>query len=218
MVIRAEAERLLASTSPMERNGVKRLVAGAALVDELLQSAAEASRRPDGPGRWKWQEFDLGRLCREAVDAVRPIASAFGVRVDGEVSPDVGAVLGDVAAMRRLVMDLLIGACQREAATRLSLSVRSLAGRPRRFEVLVRDDAPGPDSRREDGPGRAGLWLCRTIATAHGGWIEARTSRDQGSVVAAVMRSDLPGPRPAAKPEEITVVDVDVIAEPPLVA
>lgn len=159
-----------------------------ALATELLGSVAEMEQlvgdllylaTPDDPsraGRREW--LDLEDVVLE--EAARVAAGAGAVVDTGEVSA--GPVVGDPAALRRLVRNLLDNAV-RHARDRVAVRLRVEDGR--RLVLDVVDDGPGIDPAERErvfdrfyrgDPARArgvghglGLAIARSVAEAHGG-------------------------------------------------
>jgi signal transduction histidine kinase len=178
------------------------------LVEDVLATArldargAAALRAGDGP-------VDLALVAREAADRFR--AAHEGREVEVETAPDVPALRGDAALLRRLLANLLDNAAKYSeppAPIRLEVA-RDGAGAvvevrdrgigiapedlPRLFTPFFRTDR---SRARGTGGTGLGLALARRIAEAHGGTIAAESAPGEGTT----FRVRLPGgaPQPGA--------------------
>ncbi|HXA42078.1 MAG TPA: ATP-binding protein [Candidatus Solibacter sp.] len=179
-----------------------------AMSDQVL-SATERSDRLIGSllllarierGSLLRESVDLARLVSAAVDEVRPMAAAAGVRL--ESSAEAASVLGDPDLLRRLVGNLL------ENAVRYNVDGGWLTA------TLTRDDAQAvitvansgpvlspqmateifepfkrgatPRTRSAEGSG-LGLSIVATIASAHGGQVHALPLQDGGLEVSVTL-------------------------------
>jgi signal transduction histidine kinase len=149
-------------------------------LDRLVSDLLVIAGKRTGP----LHKIDLGLLCRERVEALRPWAQAAGVevRADGEA-----AAAADPAAVARAIDNLLRNAV--EASPRGATVDVHLRTADSSVLVDVTDRGPGVAPARErelfepffttkaDGTG-LGLAITRAIARAHGG--ELSYGREQG--------------------------------------
>ncbi len=161
-----------------------------ALVDDLLLYAHH--ERPDA----RREPVDLSTVVVETVEDFGAAAATAGVALTAEVAPSV-AVIGDAAAMRRALANLLSNALR---VSDLGGSVRVSAGHDAdKVWVSVVDDGPGVDpehqeavfqrfwrgdraSAREVGRSGLGLAIVRQIAEGHGGRVTLRSTLGEGAV------------------------------------
>jgi hypothetical protein len=203
--------RLRDGAGSMDQRDAHAILCAGAMLQSILDAALHGLSHDEAPPG-DWAEFDLASLCRGAAGTAR----AMGLGLSCSFGSGIDRVRGDERALRRLIEALVVTAGLGQHAAKIVLRTRALAGRPRRYEMICESDTPGRPVL--ECVMHSGLWLCRRIAAAHGGWLEARTSAGHATMMVAVLRSDLHGPRPCSAPEEITVVDRELVADPPVAA
>ena len=180
-------------------------------MSETVNDLLEAARLNSGLAKWKWARFELGPVCADALDPIRPLVDGKAVRLECDV-PAGCAMLGDADAVRRLVVNLASNARRFTSAGSVRVSARPFAEDGRQWvEVSVTDTGAGiPLEIRERlgeafalnaglvGPNHVsgtglGLAICKGIALAHGGRLTIRSEVGKGTTVAARLRADLPG-------------------------
>jgi PAS domain S-box-containing protein len=196
------------------RNPLNTIAMGASLLTELIPDAqgslrkqAEIMRRAaDRMNRLIQDLLDVKRiesgrlaveprpqspaaLVADAVDMLRPLASAGSLALDAEVVPDVPSVLADAPRVHQVLSNLVGNAIKfTPTGGRVLLRAEPMAEREVRFAVV--DTGPGipPEQlphvfaqfwqgRRNDGRGIGlGLAIAKGIVEAHGGriWVESQ--------------------------------------------
>jgi PAS domain S-box-containing protein len=190
-------------------------------MSEMVTNMLEAARMSEGGSQWAWQDVALERICREAMDIIRPLRQNDGVALELDVEPANLTMRGDADAIRRLVLNLLGNACRYTKQGRVRLVARrNDAAAARYVRLTVEDTGSGldPQQQRKLGvpfahkrgpmhPAIAhgtglGLAICNQIAAVHGGKISVTSKQDVGTTFTVELRSNLPAPV------------VDVAAEP----
>jgi len=192
-LIQARVEMMEEGVYPLDADALTALSAEAkrlaALVDELrILSDLES---PDSV--LEREEFSLETLIREVIKAAEPRVRQLDVAIESNFLGDQSVISADRGKIRRLLVNLLSNAL-RHAESRVFFS---LQGAENSLELHVEDDGPGiamenlervferyfrADRSRSRNSGGAGLGLsiCREVARAHGGSIEAGNSETLG--------------------------------------
>ena len=187
-----------------KRPGPRRdLVAGAldaaGRLDRIVEDILSMSRLESGALRLSLEVVDLVDLANDALEGARPAIADR--RVDLVVAEDARPVRVDAALVARLGANLLRNAARYSIPA--SPVTFALEEEGRDFVLRVRDRGPGvPDAELETiferfkrggkvpaGGLGLGLAICRGIALAHGGTIEARNLREGGFEVRALFPS-----------------------------
>lgn len=157
-------------------------------IDELIQRF--------GQPELDYQVLDLYPLLDEALDLLT-LEYRDSITIERDYDPSIPSVMGDRAALRRVLLNLLRNACQAGSSvvlirTRVEAGNALLqSGKGSAIRLDVYDDGPGvPESLqsllfmpfvtgRRDGTG-LGLALSQQIASAHGGLLTFE-ALEQGS-------------------------------------
>ena len=176
---------------------------------ETVNDLLEAARLNSGLAKWNWSQFDLGPVCADALDPVRPLVDGQAVGLHCEVEPGC-EMRGDADAVRRLVMNLVSNARRFTASGSIRVAARQVADGGRRWvEISVADTGAGIPPEIRDRLGEAfalnaglvganhvsgtglGLAICKGIAAAHGGRLSVQSELGAGTTVVARLRADL---------------------------
>lgn len=140
--------------------------------------------------------LDLGETVQVAVRRLRPVASARGIRLELDDSPE-SPVRGRAAELERMVLNLVDNALKYAPMGSL-VRVVVAAERQNSFSVRVSDEGPGigehaqtrifdrfyraaPDGEpRTEGAG-LGLPIARALAESHGGRLELESTSPSGT-------------------------------------
>jgi signal transduction histidine kinase len=160
--------------------------AQAAVVDDLLDGARIAR----GELRLDVRPVELVPVVEAALDAVRPAATARGVRLAAVLMPRAGTVSGDAGRLQQVVWNLLANAVKfTRSGGRVEVRLEPAEGHvavrvrdtgegiapellPRLFEPFRQGD--GSATRAHGGLGM-GLAIVRRIVEAHGGSVAAES-------------------------------------------
>ena len=175
-------EQVRKATATIERNAL----AQAQLIDDLL----DVSRIITGQMRVKVEPVDLPAVVEAAIDIVRPAADAKGVRLQHELDPGVGSLLGDGDRLQQVFWNLLSNAVK--FTPRDGRVVVRLRRRGSSFVVEVEDSGQGipteflpqvfqrfrqhdASAARKTGGLGLGLAIVRHLVELHGGSVEVES-------------------------------------------
>jgi len=196
------ADTLAASIRPERRNELERLRSEAgrllAAIENLVDLAAATDRLV------QLETLDVGRIVREAVDAIRHNASESHIWL--ETDPGAAAVpaIADAWAVRRIVDNLLGNALKfTPRGGHIRVGIETGAGRA---AIVVEDTGPGipadvlqqvgqpfvqAKNRTDAAPASLGngLALCRKLADAMGATLAFSSGPGQGTRVQVSLRT-----------------------------
>jgi PAS domain S-box-containing protein len=175
-------ERVAQALQTIEQNGRVQ----AALIDDLL----DVSRIVTGRLHIEFTAVDLRAVVEAALDGIRPVASAKGLRLEASLADD-ATVSGDAIRLRQVVSNLLSNAVKftpAEGAVEVRLERHRGTAR-----VVVRDEGAGiepefvpyvfePFRQADDGRMRKaaglglGLAIAQNLAHQHGGRVTAESA------------------------------------------
>lgn len=191
---------------------VRLIRAGGKQLLELVNDILDISMIESGDLRLQFSRADLGMLCRETVELMRPQVRERPVGLRAEVSPGLPPVVCDRRRIGQILTNLVSNAIkfteEGEIVVRVSYDAHAESVILRCIDTGVGIDAAeldtifeeyrqaGTISRRKKGTG-LGLAIARSIAEHHGGQLRAESVVGQGSTFTLVLPLDPPG-RPAS--------------------
>ena len=202
--------------------------AQAQLIDDLL----DVSRIITGKMRLNINEFMPGAMVESALDSVRPMAAAKGIRLIARLDPETGPVSGDVTRLQQVVWNLLTNAVK--FTPRGGTVEIALRRRESQLEIVVRDSGQGinaeflphvfdrfrqadPSTTRATSGLGLGLSIVRHIVELHGGTVRVESAGpDRGTTftvalpMAEVSVPDGDGPRQAVEHTEVRALSGEV--------
>ena len=170
------------------REGLAAIKTSAEAQKELIEDLLDMSRITTGKLRLKPREVELAPVIRDALEAIRPAATAKHVGVSAELAMGTGTVMIDPDRIRQVVWNLLTNAVKfTPSGGRVDVELGRLDGA---VEIRVRDSGQGiePDflphvferfrqadsshARAQGGIG-LGLAIAKQLVELHGGTIDA---------------------------------------------
>jgi signal transduction histidine kinase len=160
--------------------------------------AAEIIRRMRAlltKGQRDVQPLDLSQLAGDVLRLVASDAILRRVRIHSRLEPDLPGIVGDRVQLQQVILNLVVNGLEsmsEVAPGQRHLTIRTEQPDPDRVEVTVQDTGPGISSEvlgriyepffstKPDGLGM-GLSICRSIAEAHGGRLEASNAPGGGA-------------------------------------
>ncbi len=192
MVQVMQGERL----SKRQRDRLEQIGQSGEMLLAILNDVLDLSKIEAGKLELEETDFDLARQAYNVVSTFKPMASAKGLELTLEVTPQAtGVFRGDAVRVRQILFNLVSNALKFTSAgsvrvrlgfagssVRLSVADTGLGMEPdqigRLFEKFVQADAS--TTRRFGGTG-LGLSICRELCAAMGGRITAQSEIGQGS-------------------------------------
>ena len=156
-------------------------------------------------GAQELTHLDINDVVRETIELVGSAAAAQGVTITMVLADDLPLADGDYLQLRQVLLNLIRNAFEAMAEVEDEsrvLVVRTLSTAPGTITVEVQDNGPGIDqttladmfhpsfTTKAEGMG-LGLAVCRSIITAHGGWVWATQNPDRGLTLSFTIRGGL---------------------------
>jgi signal transduction histidine kinase len=160
--------------------------------------AAEIIRRMRAllkKGQRDVQPLDVNQLTGDVLRLVASAAILRRVRVHSRLEPDLPGIVGDRVQLQQVILNLVVNGLESMSAIAPGLrhlTIRTAQPDTDWVEVTVQDTGPGISaeilgriyepffSTKPDGLGM-GLSICRSIAEAHGGRLEASNNPSEGA-------------------------------------
>jgi two-component system, LuxR family, sensor kinase FixL len=187
--------------------------------------AAEIIRRMRAllkKGQRDVQPLDVNQLTSDVLRLVASAAILRRVRVHSRLEPDLPGIVGDRVQLQQVILNLVVNGLESMSAIAPGLrhlTIRTAQPDPDWVEVTVQDAGPGISaeilgriyepffSTKPDGLGM-GLSICRSIAEAHGGRLEASNNPSQGATfVFALPVAGTPSDTHSPRQEQRSYVD-----------
>jgi PAS domain S-box-containing protein len=170
--------------------GLHNIEQSAKAQQQLIEDLLDLSRMTSGRLRLDVRDTDLAAVVLAALDAVRPMADARGVRLQSTVDSAAGAVRADPNRIQQIVWNLMTNGVKftpaggtvalrlerRDHEARITVSDTGRGIEPE-FLPFVFDpfrQGEDPSTRRHGGLG-LGLAIARQLAQLHGGTIRANS-------------------------------------------
>jgi signal transduction histidine kinase len=181
-------------SSPEYRQALEACERAAQRMRRLTESLMELARLDAGQEVMKHERFDLGRIGRECVELIHPLADERGVKIDCELPPV--ECLGDSERISQVITNLLNNAihfnrakgnvrisCSAGAGTATLKITDTGQGIPPEHLPHIFERFYQVDKSRSRTQGRSGLGLAisKAIIHAHNGTIEATSELGVGS-------------------------------------
>ena len=184
--------------SPKARDYVSAIVESVERLSKLINDVLDLTTGDTRGVVLEKERVDVAGLCRAAVEAVRPRAEEKLQKLDAEIASSAGHVFGDARRLRESIEHVLQNAiAYTDSGGRIALSAD---GDKKQVVIVIRDNGSGIDA--EDLPrvfnrfdrvaeagvrGEAalglGLPLTQQFIEAHGGTVDLKSERGQGTTV-----------------------------------
>jgi two-component system sensor kinase FixL len=212
-----QASQRLLATEPLRTEVLREILKD--IADDDVR-AAEIIRRMRAllkKGQRDVQPLDLNQLAGDVLRLVASDAILRRVRVHPWLEPDLPGIIGDRVQLQQVILNLVVNGLESMSQTALRLrhlTIRTSQPETAWVELTVQDAGSGISaqildriyepffSTKPDGLGM-GLSICRSIAEAHGGRLEASNNPSGGATfVFALPVAGTPGDTHSARQEQ----------------
>ena len=188
---------------PEQEKIFKRISARVEGLMSLIDKWLSLNRMKSGKLGADLKPWPFAPILREAVDILRPMASAKGVSLTADLPPDDAAIVGDRECLRELLLNL-VGNAIKYNRERGSVQVRAALQDGKEWRIEVRDTGRGipeedlphifdefyrGENGRDPASGGSGLGLAivNQIVQLHRGSIDVSSRVGEGSVFTVVL-------------------------------
>jgi signal transduction histidine kinase len=196
----------LTTSEPSDHLSSAQLLNASLMEVDRIDRAVRALLNLSRPHEATNLDVDLVECCRDALPLVHVYARAKGVKIQTDFEDGPLVVVGDAKELRRVIVNLLLNACEARAREILISARRAAPEEPSlspSAEILVRDDGAGLSEQdlarafdpffttKPQGTG-LGLSICLQVVRRHGGTLDLLPGESGGMTA----RLRLPLPRP----------------------
>lgn len=180
-------------------------------LSNMVTNMLEAARLDSGLAKWQWSVVDMGVICHDTLEIIRPLTDTKYVNLTTNAESGRYIMNGDEDAIRRLLVNLTSNAQKNTRRGSIDIHVRSMYDHDGRWIILsVTDTGKGIPASIARGLGTAfalnkgtigpgsdtlgaglGLAICRGIVAAHGGKIAVSSVPGKGTSFTVALRSNL---------------------------
>jgi len=191
----AQAIQRLLTHTPLDLTELKVALSDIIEADKRAGDVISRLRILLKKGQREFRELDLNALIGETLTIAHSDLVLRGVTPTCRLAPDLPAVNGDRVQLQQMILNLVTNACEAMNDVKVGerlLTIATSRDEDRTIHLYVEDTGAGiaPEmqqrlfepfvSTRAQGLG-LGLAICRSIVTAHGGFIEAVNNPGRGS-------------------------------------
>ena len=217
-----QASQRLLSSQPLRTELLRDIMNDIAADDVRAAEIIRRMRALLKKGQRDVQPLDVNQLTGDVLRLVASDAILRRVRVHSRLEPDLAGIVGDRVQLQQVILNLVVNGLESMSVIGPGLrhlTIRTAQPDPDWVEVTVQDTGPGISgeilgriyepffSTKPDGLGM-GLSICRSIAEAHGGRLEASNNPAGGATfVFALPVAGMPSDTHSPRQEQRTYVE-----------
>jgi signal transduction histidine kinase len=190
-------------------SGLESIISETGRLSSVVNNLVDLARLTSGNIEWSWGAVELSLALNDAITSASSLLKESEVELTSSIPPSLPSIVGDQAAIARLILNLLTNSINNTRAGKIHIEIAEEDGQ---IVIKVSDTGAGisPDTLKLLGeefrlsasftegqyiPGSGfGISIVKGIAGAHGGTLKIISELNRGTLVTVYLKPDLATP------------------------